>query len=42
MRLCRGLPIALSELIGLYEERSGHVLPPPLVGAAHPTRRERR
>ncbi len=42
IRLCRGLPIALSELIGLYEERSGHVLPPPLVGAAHPTQRERR
>ncbi len=40
MRLCRGLPIALSELIGLYETRSGHVLPEPLVGAAHRTQLE--
>ncbi len=40
MRLSRGLPIALSELIGLYEQRSGHVLPPPLVGAGRrPPRR---
>lgn len=35
-----GEPVALSEPIGLYEERSGHVLPPPLVGAAHRAQRE--
>lgn len=35
MRLVRGFEITLSELISLYEERSGHVLPPPLVGAPH-------
>jgi hypothetical protein len=40
MRLCRGLPIPLSELIGLYETRSGYVLPEPLVGTAHRPRRE--
>jgi len=40
MRLSRGLPISLSELISLYEERSGHVLPPPLVGVAHRAQRE--
>lgn len=40
MRLCRGLPIPLSELIGLYETRSGHVIPEPLVGAVHRPQRE--
>ena len=40
IRLSRGLPIALSELIGLYETRSGHVLPEPLVGTAHRTQRD--
>jgi len=40
IRLSRGVPIPLSELIGLYEERSGHVLSEPLVGAAHRPQRE--
>jgi transcriptional regulator with XRE-family HTH domain len=35
MRLARGFEITLSELIDLYEERAGHVLPPALVGAPH-------
>lgn len=39
MRLARGFEIPLSELMRLYEERAGHVLPPPLVGAPHRTRR---
>ncbi len=41
MRLARGIGIALSELILLYETRSGHVLPEPLVGAPAPRRRRR-
>ncbi len=42
MRLSRGLPIALSELIGLYETRSAEVLPEPLIGAEpRPPRRRR-
>ncbi len=39
MRLVGGFDIPLSELIGLWEERSGHVLPPPLIGAPHRPRR---
>jgi len=35
MRLARGFEITLSELIRLYEERAGHVLPPRLIGAPH-------
>jgi transcriptional regulator with XRE-family HTH domain len=35
LRLVRGIDINLSELIGLYEARSGHVLPEPLIGDAH-------
>jgi transcriptional regulator with XRE-family HTH domain len=41
MRLARGIGIALSELILLYETRSGHVLPEPLVGAPAPRRHRR-
>jgi transcriptional regulator with XRE-family HTH domain len=41
MRLALGIGVALSELIGLYETRSGHALPEPLVGAPAPRRRRR-